>query len=289
MSDHAEKCTGTCKNPYLPYPVKIDDIRVESEDGNLKTFRLVFEDEDAGRSWNHNPGQFAMLSLAGKGEIPIGIASSPTEKGSVLFTVNRAGVVTTALHKMNVGDRMGLRGPMGNGFPVDTELKGKNIVIIAGGFAFTTLRATLIYMLENRADYGRITVIYGARTPGMLLYMDELEQWQARDDLDVHITIDREAEGWNGLVGFVPTIAGEVAPSPENAAALICGPPIMIKFTMPPLEKIGWKDDQVYLSLENRMKCGLGVCGHCNVGPVYVCKDGPVFTRTEVLKLPMEM
>jgi NAD(P)H-flavin reductase len=230
-----------------------------------------------------------MLSLAGKGEIPIGIASSPTEEGHLLFTVNRAGVVTTALHKMNVGDRMGVRGPMGNGFPVDSVLKGRNIVIIAGGFAFTTLRATLIYMLEHRQDYGKITVIYGARTPGMLLYRDELERWQAMDDLAVHITIDREAEGWDGLVGFVPTIAGQVAPSADNAAALICGPPIMIKFTMPPLEEIGWNDDQVYLSLENRMKCGLGVCGHCNVGPVYVCKDGPVFTRTEVQKLPMEM
>lgn len=289
MSKQSENCTGKCENPYLPYPVRIEDIVVESEDGNLKTFRLVIEDEEQRKAWTHIPGQFAMLSLAGYGEIPIGIASSPTEEGHILFTVNRAGVVTTALHKMNRGDRMGVRGPLGNGFPVDKELKGKNIVIIAGGFAFTTLRATLIYMLDHRADYGKITVVYGARTPGMLLYRKEIEQWQARPDLDIHITIDREAAGWDGLVGFVPTIAGQVAPSPKNAAALICGPPIMIKFTMPPLEEIGWKDDQVFLSLENRMKCGLGVCGHCNVGPVYVCKDGPVFTREEVKKLPMEM
>ncbi len=276
------------KNPYRPYPARLDKIKVETEDGNLKTFRIVLEEEADRKAWKHVAGQFAMLSLAGKGEIPIGIASSPTEEGHLLFTVNRAGVVTTALHNMREGDRIGVRGPLGNGFPVDSELKGKNIVIIAGGFAFTTLRATLIYMLRHRGDYGRITVIYGARTPGMLLYRDELEQWQAMDDVDMHVTIDREAPGWDGLVGFVPTIAGQVAPSPENAAALICGPPIMIKFTMPPLEEIGWTDDQVYLSLENRMKCGIGICGHCSVGPVYVCNDGPVFTRAQVQKLPVE-
>lgn len=273
---------------YMPYPVRIDDIVVETEDGNLKTYQLVFEQEAHRAAWKHVPGQFAMLSLAGFGEIPIGIASSPTEEGHLLFTVNRAGKVTTALHQMNIGDRMGVRGPLGNGFPVDTEMKGKNIVIIAGGFAVTTLRATLISLLANRQDYGRITFIYGARTPGMLLYQDELKQWAQRGDVDLHVTIDREAPGWDGLVGFVPTIAGQVAPSPENSVALICGPPIMIKFTMPPLEAIGWTDDQVYLSLENRMKCGVGVCCHCNVGPTLVCKDGPVFTRTQVKRLPME-
>lgn len=273
---------------YVPYPARIDDIVVETEDGNLKTFKLVLEDEAQREAWNHIPGQFAMLSIAGKGEMPIGIASSPTEKGHLLFTVNRAGVVTTALHQMKVGARMGVRGPLGNGFPIDSQMKGKDIVIIAGGFAVTTLRATLLYLLSHRDDYGRITFIYGARTPGMLLYQDELKEWSTRGDLDLHITVDREAPGWDGLVGFVPTIAGEVAPSPENAVALICGPPIMIKFTMPPLEKIGWRDDQVYLSLENRMKCGVGLCGHCNVGPIYVCKDGPVFSRSRVKDLPLE-
>ncbi|MBU0968538.1 MAG: FAD/NAD(P)-binding protein [Proteobacteria bacterium] len=273
---------------YLPYPVRIDEIKVETEDGNLKTFKLVFENETQRKAWKHVPGQFAMLSLAGQGEIPIGIASSPTEEGHLLFTVNRAGKVTTALHQMHMGERMGVRGPLGNGFPIDTDMKGKNIVIIAGGFAVTTLRATLIYLMEHRQDYGKITFIYGARTPGMLLYQNELQEWAKRDDVDLHITVDREAPGWDGLVGFVPTIAGQVAPSPENSVALICGPPIMIKFTMPPLEKIGWTDDQVYLSLENRMKCGEGVCCHCNVGPTLVCKDGPVFTRTQVRKLPVE-
>jgi len=276
------------KNPYLPYPAKIEDIKVETEDGKLKTFKLVLEDESLRDKWEHIPGQFAMLSLVGHGEIPIGIASSPTEKGYLLFTVFRTGKVTNALHQLDKGARIGVRGPLGNGFPVTDELKGKNIVIIAGGFAFTTLRATLLYMLENRDQYGKITVIYGARSPGMLLYKEELDEWQKRDDLDLYVTVDREAPGWTGLVGFVPTITEQVSPSPENAAALICGPPIMIKFTIPPLEKAGWKDDQIYLSLENRMKCGLGVCGHCNVGPVYVCKDGPVFKRSELKRLPVE-
>ena len=277
------------KNPYMPYPAKINDIRVESDDGNLKTFHIIFEDLDDWASWSHIPGQFAMLSIPGKGEIPIGIASAPHERDGLLFTVNRAGVVTTALHQMKAGDRIGVRGPLGNGFPVNGDLKGKNIVIIAGGFAFTTLRATLLYMLKNRGDYGDITVIYGARTPGLLLYQEELKEWQKRSDIDVYITIDREAPGWKGLVGFVPAIVGQVSPGPENARALICGPPIMIRFTMPPLEKAGWTDDRVYLSLENRMKCGIGICGHCNSGPVYVCKDGPVFTRAYLKSIPQEL
>lgn len=276
------------RNPYLPYPAFIDDIRVETEDRNIKTFCLVIEDEKDREAWSHLPGQFAMLSLAGKGEIPIGIASSPHEKGHLLFTVNRAGVVTTALHQMEKGERIGVRGPLGHPFPVTDKLLGKNIVIISGGFAFTTLRATLLYMLSRRDDYGKITVVYGARTPGLLLYKDELQALSQRKDLELHLTVDREAEGWDGLVGFVPAIVDKVSPSPENSAALVCGPPIMIKFTMPPLEKNGWQDEQIYLSLENRMKCGIGVCGHCNSGPVYVCKDGPVFTRAELKSYPVE-
>ncbi len=276
------------KNPYLPYSARIEEIVVESDDGSLKSFKLVFEDQKEWARWRHTPGQFAMLSIPGKGEIPIGIASAPNERDGLLFTVNRAGVVTTALHQMDVGARIGVRGPLGNGFPVEGDLKGKNVVIIAGGFAFTTLRATLLYLLDNRSDYGDITVVYGARTPGLLLYRKELKAWQERDDLSLYVTIDREAPGWDGLVGFVPTIVGEVSPSPQNARALICGPPIMIKFTMPPLLDAGWTEDQVYLSLENRMKCGIGICGHCNSGPIYVCKDGPVFTMSYLKTIPQE-
>ncbi|MDD3554347.1 MAG: FAD/NAD(P)-binding protein [Deltaproteobacteria bacterium] len=276
------------KNPYLPYSVIIDDIVVETEDKSLKTFKLVIEDEGIRQNWNHTPGQFAMLSVPGKGEAAIGIASSPTEKGYLLFTVSRIGSLTTALHQLPKGARIGVRGPLGNGFPVNSEFKGKNIVVIAGGYAFTTLRATIVYLLAHRQDYGKITLIYGARTPGMLLYRNELKDWEQSGLVECHITVDREAPGWNGIVGFVPAVTERVAPAPENSVAVVCGPPIMIKFTMPALEKTGWKDEQIYLSLENRMKCGLGVCGHCNVGPVYVCKDGPVFTRARVKGLPVE-
>ena len=277
------------QNPYKPYPVKIDKITVETEDKNLRTFRLVFLNPEDEKAFDYTPGQFAELSVAGCGEIPIGIASSPTEKGYLLFTVNKVASVTTALHSMKEGDIMGVRGPLGNSYPLK-DLEGRNLVIIAGGFAVTTLRSTIVWMLDpaNREKYGRITFIYGARTPGMLLYEEEWSQWQKRDDIDAHITVDREFPGWEGMVGFVPAVTEQVAPSPDNTSALVCGPPIMIKFTQPVLEKLGFSDQQIIMSLENRMKCGIGICGRCNVGPEYVCKDGPVFTLAQLNQLPKE-
>ncbi len=276
-------------NPYLPYPVRIAMIRVETEDKNLRTFKFEFLNPGDEEKFAYLPGQFAELSVPGQGEIPIGIASSPTEKGSVLFTVNRVGQVSTFMHCMKEGDIMGLRGPLGHPYPLDT-LKGKDILIIAGGFAVTTLRSTIVWMLqpENRPKYGKITFVYGARTPGLLLYKEEWGDWQKRDDIDVHVTVDREAPGWTGRVGFVPAITKEVCPPPKNTAAIICGPPVMIKFTQPVLEEAGYSTDDIIMSLENRMKCGLGICGRCNVGPEYVCKDGPVFTLTQLNQLPKE-
>ncbi len=277
------------KNPYLPYPVRIDKITVETDDRSLKSFRLVFLKEEDEKAFRYTPGQFAELSLAGKGEIPIGIASSPTEKGYLLFTVNKAGVVTTALHEMSEGDVIGVRGPLGKGFPLD-KFEGKNVVFIGGGFAFTTLRSTIQYMLhpENRARFGQITVIYGARRPGLLLYKETLKEWQERDDISTHFTVDAGEEGWTGLVGFVPAVTEQVAPSSKDAYAIVCGPPIMIKFTMPVLTKLGFTPEQIIMSLENRMKCGIGICGKCNTGPKYVCKDGPVFTLAELNQIPAE-
>lgn len=276
-------------NPYLPYPVRITDVRVETEDKTLRTFELEFLNAKDAKAFKYHPGQFAALSIPGVGECPIGIASSPTEGDRLLFTVFRAGRVTSRLHDMQVGDVMGVRGPMGNWYPLD-EHEGKNIVIIAGGYAVTTLRATMVWLQqpENRSRFGRIDFIYGARTPGMLLYRDEITQWQQNDDVHCHITVDRECSGWTGLIGFVPTVTEQVAPNPENSIALVCGPPIMIKFTQPVLDARGWKADQIFLSLENRMKCGLGICGRCNVGHHYVCKDGPVFSKAELDTLPVE-
>jgi NAD(P)H-flavin reductase len=277
------------RNPYLPFPVRIDEVTVETDDHNLKTFRLVFLDPNDEQAFQYTPGQFAELSIAGKGEIPIGIASSPTETGHLLFTVNKAGVVTTTLHAMTEGDIMGVRGPLGRGFPLE-HFEGKNVVFIGGGFAFTTLRSTIQYMLNesNRSRFGEITVIYGARRPGLLLYKDTLKAWEERDDINTHFTIDVPADGWTGKVGFVPAVTEEVAPSAKDSFAIVCGPPVMIRFTMPVLTQLGFTPEQIIMSLENRMKCGIGICGKCNTGPKYVCKDGPVFTLAELNQIPSE-
>ncbi len=278
------------QNPYLPYPVRIDEVEVATEDKSLKTFKFVFLNDGDEEKFAYQAGQFAELSVPGVGEIPIGIASSPVEKGFVKFTIFKAGVVTSHMHSMQAGDIMGLRGPLGNWYPWDL-LEGKNILIVGGGFAFTTLRSSIVYMLDpaNRGRFGNIDVVYGARTPGMLLYKDELVEWAKRDDINMHLTIDSPAEEWKYNVGFVPPITEEKAPEADaDTFAIICGPPIMIKFTLPVLEKLGYTDDQIIMSLENRMKCGFGMCGRCGIGKELVCKDGPVFTLDQLNKTPKE-
>jgi len=279
------------QNPYLPYPVRIDDIKIATEDKSLKTFKFVFTNSEDEDKFAYKAGQFAELSVAGLGEIPIGIASSPVEKGFVMFTVFKTGKVTSYLHSMKTGDIMGIRGPLGNWYPWDA-LEGKNVVIIGGGFAFTTLRSSIVYMLhpDNRKKFNDIHVIYGARTPGMLLYKDELADWEARDDINMHITVDgTDDPDWKYNIGFVPTITEQKAPQGDaNTYAIVCGPPIMIKFTLPVLEKLGYEHDHIIMSLENRMKCGIGMCGRCNIGKELVCKDGPVFTLDELNKTPGE-
>ena len=277
------------KNPYIPYPVTIQDIRIENEAKDLKTFRLVFDNHEDAAEFNHQPGQFAMLSVFGKGEAPVGIASSPTEEGFLLFTVKRMGAVTTHLHNAAPGMKMGVRGPLGNAFPVD-KLAGRDVVIVGGGFAFTTLRATLNYLLDqqNRSRFGKITTIYGARTPGELLYKQELREWGDRADLALFVTVDQGGPGWTGHVGMVPNILKEAKPNAANAVALVCGPPIMIRFTMPVLLNLGFSEDNIILSLEMRMKCGIGKCGRCNIGKDYVCTKGPVFSLAQLKALPDE-
>lgn len=279
-------------NPYLPYPVRIDDIEIATEDKSLKTFKYVFLNDGDEEKFAYRAGQFAELSVAGKGEIPIGIASSPVEKGFLKFTVNKAGLVTTHLHNMQVGDIMGIRGPLGNWYPWDLLEEGKNVLIIGGGFAFTTLRSSIVYMLDpaNRGKFGNIDVVYGARTPGMLLYKDELIEWEKRDDINMHITVDgTDDPEWKYNTGFVPTVTEEKAPpGDDNTYAIVCGPPIMIKFTLPVLEKLNYSDSHIIMSLENRMKCGIGMCGRCNIGKELVCKDGPVFTLDQLDTTPRE-
>lgn len=207
------------------------------------------------------------------------------------FTVFRTGLVTNHLHNMKVGDIMGVRGPLGNCYPL-SELEGKNIVIIGAGFAFTTLRSTIVWLLDpaNRPKYGKIDVIYGARNPGMILYKDELTAWEQRDDINMHITVDSTDDpSWKYHTGFVPTITETQAPQADNDTyAIMCGPPMMLKFTKPVLDKLGYSHENIIMSLENRMKCGIGICGRCNIGKELICKDGPVFTLAQLKNMPEE-
>jgi NAD(P)H-flavin reductase len=277
------------QNPYVPIPVEVVKIITEVDTKDIKTFRFAFVNKEDEEKFAYIPGQFAELSIFGKGESPIGIASSPTQKGYIEFTVQKAGVVTSALHEMEEGTLMGVRGPLGNSWPLEF-LEGKDIVVVGGGFAFTTLRSLINYMLheDNRKRFGKITCIYGARTPGLLIYKDELEAWGKRDDINLNVTVDKGDATWKGREGFVPTVCKEVAPSSENAVAVICGPPIMIRFTLPVFFDLGFSKDNIITSLEMRMKCGIGKCGRCNVGHKYVCKDGPVFSLAELDKLTKE-
>ena len=277
------------ENPYLPMRMVIQRITDEVDDRTIKSFDLAFMDEEDARRFRYMPGQFCELSVFGQGEAPFGIASSPTEQGFVRFTVKKAGVVTSKLHSLKPGDIIGMRGPLGNYFPLDL-MRGKDVVVIGGGFAFTTLRSLIVYLLEGgeRDQYGKIIVIYGARTPGLLMYKEDLAAWEKRDDIQVVQTIDVAVPGWTKKVGFVPNVTEETAPKADNAIAVICGPPIMIRFTLPVMTKLGFQKEQIYTSLENRMKCGIGKCGRCNVGPKYVCLDGPVFSMAELAELPPE-
>jgi len=276
-------------NPYIPYLTRVKSIVTENKVNDIKTIELEFKNDEDYKKFDYIPGQFAEISLIGKGECPIGIASSPTEEGTIKFTIKKMGTVTSGFHSSEIGDIIGVRGPCGNGWPVE-EMKGKNIVVIGGGFAFSTLRSLVIYLLDekNRKNYGNITVIYGNRDSGEVLYTDVLDEWKKRDDINVVLTIDRAEDEWTEKVGFVAPIVKEVGPSSDNAVAVVCGPPIMIKTTIAVLEELNWKDEQILNSLEMRMKCDIGKCGRCNIGNKFVCTDGPVFSLAELKKMPNE-
>jgi len=277
------------RNPYLPYPARIDETTVENESRDIKTFRLALEDPADAAQFQYLPGQFAELSLPGVGEAPFGIASSPTEAGRLLFSVKRTGLFTAELHSLEPGARIGVRGPMGKPFPWD-RMAGKDLLIVGGGFAFTTLRSAIVYILDpaNRSRFGSVLAVYGARTPGELMYRSDLDAWQQRKDIGVHLTVDKPDPNWTQHVGVVTAVLENLTPSARNTLAIVCGPPVMIKFALLTLAKLGFPDSCVILSLEMRMKCGIGKCGRCNIGSKYVCKDGPVFTREELKALPAE-
>jgi len=280
------------KNPYFPLSMHILRSYYESTDRSLKTLELSFDDPEEAREFYRAfiPGQFCVLSLFGKGECALGIANAAWEGDFVRFTAQKMGSVTTALHQMKAGDPIGMRGPLGNGFPLD-NWKGKNLVIIGGGCAFSTLYALTkhLYHPSVRGDYGQLKVIYGTRNSGLCMYKQDIQSWHQRDDLEIHQAIDVPEEGWDHHVGYVPNVVKEVAPSPENAVAIVCGPPIMTKFTLPALTELGFPPEAIFTSLEKRMKCGIGKCGRCNIGPKYICKDGPVFSLAELNALPNDI
>jgi len=279
-------------NPYLPLPVTIKKIMVENEARDIKTFDLKFNDKKDADKFKYTCGQFAEISILGVGEAPVGIASSPMDEDFVQFTVKKyqTGVVTSHLHNLYPGDVIGIRGPYGNGFPIK-DLEGSNLLIIGGGFALTTLRSLTKYVLhkKNRERFKDINLLYGARGPGEIIYKSEIDEWDKRDDINIILTVDdRCGLDWRGCVGLVPNILKEKAPSSNNCIALVCGPFIMVKYTIPPLLDLGFVPEKIFTSLEMRMKCGIGKCGRCNIGSKYVCKDGPVFTYKELQGMPNE-
>lgn len=276
---------GMC-NPYLPMPATV--VEVIRETHNIMTFRVVLQDEQAMESFSFEPGQVGQLSLFGVGESTFVINSPPTRKEYLQFSVMRAGENTTALHSLCAGDTIGVRAPLGNAFPYE-KMKGKDIVFVGGGIGMAPLRTLLLFMLDNRKDYGKITLLYGARSPLDMAFSAELPEWLGRKDLDCVLTIDNPADGWEHKVGLIPNVLLEIAPSPKNAVAVTCGPPIMIKFTLQALEKLGFTPAQIYTTLEKRMKCGVGICGRCNIGTKYVCIDGPVFSLQELKEIPNEL
>jgi len=275
------------ENIYKPYLMEITDVIEETPD--TTTFRLKFKDESLRSAFDFKAGQFAEYSVFGEGECTFCIASSPTRKDFIECSFKKAGKVTTALDRLNVGDTIGFRGPYGNYFPVD-EMKGSNIVFISGGIGLAPVRCVIDNVLDLRKDFKDISIIYGARSVSDLVYKDKLESWKAMPDIKTVVTVDPggETPDWKGEVGFVPAIVEKVAPKAENTFAIVCGPPVMIKFTIPVLLKLGFDEKKIITTLENRMKCGFGKCGRCNIGNVYVCKDGPVFTYEQMKDLPQE-
>jgi NAD(P)H-flavin reductase len=244
-------------------------------------FQVELDDPEARSSFGYRPGQFAFVSAVGVGEAPFGLASTTQRSPTLEFAVNRVGTVTDALHHLEEGDVVGVRGPFGNGFPME-DLQGKNVVLLGGGIGGAPLRPIIHTIIDRREDYGRLTILWAARLPSLLIFTDEYDDWRSAPDTELHLTVDRGDEGWTGHVGLITELLEHVAPSPENAVSVTCGPPVMIKFALITLGNLGFTSEQMIVTLEAKMKCGLGKCGRCNLGEKHVCTDGPVFTHSEV-------
>ncbi len=275
-----------CNNPYLPEVSTITEVIKET--GNIMTFRVRFDDEAKMKEFTFGPGQVGQLSVFGVGEATFVINSPPSCKDYLQFSVMRTGEVTDALHKLSAGDKIGVRVPLGKAFPYE-DWKGKNIFFIGGGIGMAPIRTIMLHVLENAKDYGDISLLYGGRSPQDLTYSYELDEWLNHAKLKTTLTIDNPADGWQHKVGMIPNVLKELKPSPKDCVAVLCGPPIMIKFTLAALKELGFEDDNIITTLERRMKCGIGICGRCNLGDKYVCVDGPVFSQSELNNLPDEL
>ena len=269
----------------IPMLGVVTAIRTDTPD--IKTFRV--EAIGGGKCFEHKPGQCAMLSIPGVGEAMFSITSSPTVKDYQEFSIKKCGCVTEWLHQMDVDQQITIRGPYGKPFPVDDALLGKDLLFIAGGVGLAPLHSVINYVLDNREKYGKVDIVYGSRSKDDLLDLPEIQSsWMdPASKMNVHLTIDRPQEGWDGHVAFVPTYVKELEFTPDKTV-LVCGPPIMIKFVLQALTELGFEKTQIYTTMELRMKCGVGKCGRCNIGDKYVCKDGPVFRFDELGELPAE-
>ena len=273
-----ECCNGK-KDIYLPEMCTITKRRMLNG-----TELYMHLEKDSGEEFDYIPGQFVEVSVAGIGEAPISISSSPTQKGMELV-VRNVGSLTKVIHKMEVGDKLGIRGPYGSTYPVESA-KGKDLVFICGGIGLVPQRSFLLYALDNRDDYGDITVLIGTKCHDMRLFREEISMWEERNDMTVMETIDEAHDCWNGNVGVVTTLIPKVESDLPKSQVLICGPPIMYKFVLMALAEADVPEENIFVNLERRMKCGVGKCGHCQINEYYVCQDGPVFRYSDVANVP---
>lgn len=271
---------ASVQNAMIPRLFRVQRTRWDTSD----TFSLELSPEAGGDIPAFAPGQFNMLYVYGVGEIPISISGDPARRDVLVHTTRAVGTVTRAMSELKVDSILGIRGPFGSVWPVQIG-RGKDIVIVAGGIGLAPLRPAMYSVLAQRENYGRVVLLYGARSPADVLYRKQLEQWRAHFDLDVFVTVDRATGNWRGSVGLVTQLIGRAPFDPQNSVAMVCGPEVMMRFTTMELEKRGVNSDHIYISLERNMKCAIGLCGHCQLGPVFVCKDGPVFLHSRVKHL----
>jgi sulfite reductase subunit B len=269
------------ENPYLPNLAVINDVKELAYD--TKLFRISFKDKKLQRKFDYKPGQFVEIGVFGFGEAPISITSSPSVKNYFELCIKNMGGVTNKLHQMKKKDTVYVRGPYGNGFPFD-EVKGKDILFVAGGIGLAPLRSLINEMIAYRNSFGKIQVLYGARTPEDMIFTHELKEWGK--EIKVLATVDKGDFGWKGDVGVVGTLLTSIKEFKKDTVAFVCGPPVMIRFVIQDLVKLGFKDENIITTLERKMQCGIGKCGHCNIGGKYVCIDGPVFTYKQIKGLP---